>query len=140
LICTRRNIKSKIQIMVKNYRLIALLLSCGFLLFAVLSKLYRGPYWAFSDAYIGDVGIVACLYFGLSFAAPGLKPGLKLFLISAVAIFVELFQATGIPKSMNLPAPFVWVLGSHFDPVDFLFYFAGLLIAFFFDKRLFYAQ
>ena len=123
-----------------KYRLTALILFFGFLLFAVLSKLYRGPFWIFSDAYIGDVGIVACLYFGLAFIGPGLKPVYKLFIICAVAVSVESFQATGIPKAMNLPAPFVWVLGSRFDPVDFLFYLAGLLIAFFIDRRLFYGQ
>ncbi len=124
--------------MVKNYRSIVLILAGGFLLFAVLSKLYRGPYRAFSDAYIGDAGIVACLYFGLAAVCPGLKPGVKLIVIGAVALSVELFQGTGIPAALNLPAPFVWALGSKFDPVDFLFYFAGLLIAFFIDKRLFY--
>ncbi|MBN2411258.1 DUF2809 domain-containing protein [candidate division KSB1 bacterium] len=124
--------------MVKNYRFTALILTGGFLLFAILSKLYRGPLWAFSDAYIGDAGIVACLYFGLAAVCPGLKPGGKLIVIGAVALSVELFQGTGIPGSLNLPAPFVWVLGSKFDPVDFLFYFIGLLAAFFIDKRLFY--
>jgi len=126
--------------MVKYYRLFVLLLSCGFLLFAVLSKLYRGPFWTFSDAYIGDIGIVACLYFLLALIRPGLKPVYKLIVISIIAVFVELLQLTGFPKSLNLAAPFVWVLGSHFDIFDFFFYFIGLFIAFLIDKKLLYGQ
>ena len=111
-------------------------LAAGFLLFAVLSKFYRGPLWIEVNAYVGDIGIVACLYFSLSCFYRTLSPLKKAFIIAAVAILLEWFQSSGIPGSWNLPAPFVWVLGSRFDALDFVFYAIGLIIAVFLDHQI----
>ncbi len=108
-----------------------------FLVFAVASKLYTGPFRSAVDAWVGDVGIVACLYFVLGAFFTRLKPFNKLIIIAAVAVFVECFQLSGIPKALNLPAPFIWILGSQFDVLDFLFYAIGLAIAYFMDKRMY---
>ena len=105
------------------------------LILAILTKLYRGPGWVALNAWAGDVGIVICLFFLLAAIFPGLKPIVKLLIIAFIAVSVECFQGTGIPGSWNLPAPFVWVLGSQFDPRDFIFYAIGLGIAFVLDLK-----
>jgi len=120
----------------ETYRRLALTLGCGFLVFAVLTKLYRGPLHVYIDAWAGDIGIVACLYFILACFFPRLQPVIKGLVIACVAVSVELFQASGIPHSWNLPAPFVWVLGSRFDLMDFGFYFIGIMIALIIDRKL----
>ncbi len=119
-----------------KYRRHALASSCGFLIFAILTKLYRGPLHVYIDAWAGDIGIVACLYFMLACFFPRLQPFIKGLVIACIAVSVELFQASGIPRSWNLPAPFVWVLGSRFDVMDFWFYFIGIIIAFLIDIKL----
>jgi hypothetical protein len=48
---------------IASYRLRACLYSLLFIAVAFASKAYRGPWWRFSDAYIGDVMVV-----GLSFS------------------------------------------------------------------------
>ena len=112
-----------------SLRLKYALLSLLFLASAFFTKFYSGPYWRFADAYLGDVFIVACLYFALSIVCESRGALFKFAAIAALAIVVELFQATGIPASLNLPKPFVFILGTSFDPKDFLFYFAGLCLA-----------
>ena len=111
-----------------------LLMAMVLLLLALASKVYRGPYWQFSNAYVGDIFIVGTLYFILSFAAPGFPPIKKAFTIGMIAVAVELFQATGIPASWGLPEPFSFVLGTSFDPRDFMFYGVGLIVAIILDR------
>ncbi len=117
----------------KMYKKASFLLSLVFLALAFLAKFYTGPCWRIADAYFGDIFIVACLYFALSFFQPSLKPLFKLSAIAALAVFVELFQATGVPASLNLPEPFVFILGTGFDPIDFFCYLVGLALAFLSD-------
>ena len=111
-----------------------LLMAIVLLLLAFASKVYHGPYWQFSNAYVGGVFIVGTLYFMLSFAAPGWPPLKKALAIGMIAVAVELFQATGIPASWGLPEPFSFVLGTSFDPRDFLFYGIGLIVAILLDR------
>ncbi len=120
----------------KSYRFRALLMAAVLLALAFASKYYRGPYWRFSNAYLGDVFIVGTLYFILSIAVPQQSALLKALIIALVALAVELFQATGIPASWGLPEPFSFVLGTAFDGADFLFYAVGLLLALGLDKRI----
>lgn len=96
---------------------------------AFLDKFYRGPAQSFSEAYLGDFFIVGCLYFWLSVMLPRWPMMLKAAAIGFLALSVELFQATLIPASWNLPQPFNFLLGTAFDPKDFVFYFSGLAFA-----------
>jgi len=57
-------------------------------------------------------------------------------MIAAIAVAVELFQLTGLPRSLNLPEPYVFILGSAFDPFDFVYYFIGILMAVIMDMLL----
>ena len=118
-----------------SYRFRCLLIAFVLLALAFASKFYYGPYWRFSNAYLGDVFIVGTLYFFLSIGLPTLAPLKKALIIALVALCVELFQATGIPASWGLPEPFSFVLGTAFDWRDFIFYSIGLLLALGLDKR-----
>jgi hypothetical protein len=111
----------------------AAILSLAFLALAFLSKFYSGPFWRFADAYLGDVFIVACLYFGLSFVFPRKKPIIKFLVIAVFAVAIEFFQATGLPAALQLPKPFVFILGTSYDEFDFVCYLFGLAIAILLD-------
>ncbi len=117
----------------KAYKKASRRLSLLFLALALFAKFYTGPWQHIADAYFGDLFIVASLYYALSLLKPALKPPIKFSAIAALALLVELFQATGIPASLNLPVPFVFILGTGFDVVDFLYYFTGLALAFLLD-------
>ncbi len=112
----------------------SLVASVTFLCLAFLSKGYSGPYQWFAEAYLGDVFIVGCLYFALSLVAPEKSGLFKFIAIGLFAVVVEFFQATGLPAALNLPEPFVFVLGTSFDVFDFVSYFIGLLLAVFVDR------
>ena len=112
-----------------GYKRKCLVAAIVFLALAFLSKLYSGPFWRIADAYFGDVFIVACLYFILSIIFTKIRPLLKFMAIALFATAVELFQATGIPASLELPRPFVFILGTSFDIYDFAFYAVGLMSA-----------
>ncbi|RQW02123.1 DUF2809 domain-containing protein, partial [candidate division KSB1 bacterium] len=116
--------------------LLCLFVSSFALALAFASKYYAGPHQRFADAYLGDVFIVICLYFWLALLWPQLHVLTKFALIAGLAIGVELLQATGLPASLRLPAPFVFVLGTSFDQRDFLFYGTGLMVAVLFDLLL----
>jgi len=105
-----------------------------FLALAFWSKGYDGPHQRWVDAYVGDIFIVACLFYLLSLICPLWRTVIKFLIISGIAVAVESFQATGIPASWRLPEPFVFILGSSFDPLDFLFYGTGLLMVVIIDK------
>ena len=116
-----------------HYAIYAVFAGMVLLLFAIFSKVYHGPYRVFVDAYLGDVGIVGFLYFILGTVFIKLTPVWKFIIISIVATVVELFQLTNIPLQMQLPKPFIFILGTSFDPNDFICYFIGLIIAVFID-------
>lgn len=78
---------------------------------------------------MGDLFIVACLYFWLTIVYPKWRPTVKALSIALLAVAVEIFQATGLPARLQLPEPFVFILGSQFDAKDFIYYLVGLLIA-----------
>ena len=54
-------------------------------------------------------------------------------MIAVFAVAIEFFQATGVPAALQLPRPFVFILGTSYDVFDFLCYLFGLVIAFFLD-------
>ncbi len=120
----------------QKYRLAALVASLVALGLAFLSKYYSGPYQQFSVAYLGDVFIVICLFFWLALVVPRFSTLAKFIIIAAVACSVELLQLSGWPARLNLPEPFVFILGTSFDPKDFLFYAIGLSLAVAMDVRL----
>lgn len=113
-----------------------LILAVIFLSVAIFSKIYQGPYQSQIDAYLGDVGVVGFLYFILSIFSPKQRPMWKALIIALVATAVEMFQLTGIPRTLELPVPFVFVLGTSFDPYDFGCYFVGILLALMIDQKL----
>jgi hypothetical protein len=112
-----------------SYRVQALVFCALFMGFAIASKLYRGPGMQFSAWYLGDVGIVASLYFALSVVKPNWHPLVKWLAVFLFATAVELYQLSGIPVSWNLEGPVVHVFGTSWDVRDFIAYIAGLLIA-----------
>lgn len=114
---------------VRSYRLLSLIVSLVALALAFWSKYYSGPYYQLADAYLGDVFIVMCLYFGLALAFSRLSILKKFLTIAIVACSVELLQFSGWPASLNMPEPFVFILGTSFDPRDFIFYAIGLSLA-----------
>ena len=101
----------------------------AFLLFAIASKLYHGPFEKFSAYYIGDVGIVASLYFMLSMVFPRMSRNMKWIAVFLFATAVEFYQYSGIPVSWNLTGPVVHVFGTSFDRNDFFAYIVGLVAA-----------
>jgi hypothetical protein len=115
--------------MFKKYRLLSLIALLMFLAAAFASKYYQGVGQVFAEAYLGDLFIVGCLYFGLGMFLPKMAMWIKAGLIGLVALLVESFQATGIPASWGLPAPFSFIMGTAFDPRDFLFYALGIISA-----------
>jgi hypothetical protein len=110
-----------------------LLLALFFVTIALLSKIYRGAAWRAVDAYAGDAAIVASLFHALSALRPAAPPPLRIGIIAAVALLVELFQATEIPVGWNLPRPWSFILGSRYDIYDFFAYALGLSIAWLLD-------
>ncbi len=122
---------------VKVYRRAAIITSFVALALAFASKYYAGPYRHFSDAYLGDVFIVICLYYWLASAFPPLPILAKFSAIAVLACAVEFVQLSGWPARLDLPEPFVFILGTSFDPKDFLFYAIGLCLAVLVDGRLY---
>ncbi|RLD09341.1 hypothetical protein DRI50_12270 [candidate division KSB1 bacterium] len=119
----------------RTYKKRSGVLSVIFLILAFLAKWYAGPFWHIADAYLGDFFIVASLYFCLSLILPGVGRTKKIVAVAALAVVVELFQATGIPRSLHLPKPFEFILGTRFDVKDFISYLAGLMLAAAVDQR-----
>lgn len=93
---------------------------------AFASKYYTGYGDAFAEAYLGDFFIVGVLYYVLSAVAPKWTPCRRLAAVALFALAVEAFQATGLPRSWNLPRPLSFVFGTQFDVYDTAFYIAGL--------------
>ena len=120
----------------KRYRVACLVISMVALLCACAAKFYQGPYWRIADAYFGDIFIVICLYFWLALLRPSVRIITKFLMIACLSTAVELLQATGLPASLNLSEPFVFILGTSFDPIDFVCYGVGLLCAVFIDNIL----
>ena len=120
---------SKQNINIRTYRLYAAVASIITLGLALWSKYYSGPYHTFADAWLGDVFIVICLYFWLALAFPRFTILIKFLAIALLATGVELLQLSGWPASLNVPEPFVFILGTSFDPKDFLCYAIGLTLA-----------
>lgn len=101
---------------------------------AFLSKYYNGPHFRFADAYLGDLFIVICLYFVLAGFILKMHIRQKLSSIAVIACSVEFLQWTKIPAQLNLGEPFVFILGTSYDPQDFIFYGLGLTMAGLLDK------
>jgi hypothetical protein len=121
---------------IQEYRLHCSALALLLLGIAFASKAYRGPWWHYANAYVGDIMIVGVIYFTLTLFAVSWSMPKKALCVFIYAVLVELFQATGIPASWNLPAPFVYVFGSVFSYIDILAYIVGLFLAGFLDNQI----
>jgi hypothetical protein len=118
-----------------DYRKKATLFALAFLSFAICSKIYRGPFWRIGHAYLGDVGIVAFLYFLVALLCQKWQPIKRVVIVALFSLFVELLQLTHLPRNLALPDPVIFVIGAKYDPVDYLCYIIGLAIAFLLDSR-----
>lgn len=98
------------------------------LLHFVTGSSYRGPYPAFVNGYLIDILLPFALYFLLSLVEHRVVARwyIRCLLVFGVGSVVELMQYAGAP-----------VLGSTFDPLDFLMYGVGVGLAAIFDTLLF---
>ena len=110
-------------------RLLNLLLSLCFLLFALASKSYTGPFHRFANHYLGDLFIVGWLYFLLLLVFPKLSPSLTAAVVLTISVFVEIAQAKLITKFPGVPSWILFWTGTTFDPLDLLVYLAGVSLA-----------
>jgi hypothetical protein len=118
-----------------DYRKKAIFFAFVFLLFAICCKIYRGPFWQIGHAYLGDVGIVASLYFSVSLLRQRWRPIRKVLVVALFSLLVELLQLTNLPRNLALPDPVIFAIGAKYDPVDYLCYLVGLAIAFSLDRK-----
>jgi hypothetical protein len=106
----------------KKIIIVSIQLAVGLLHFFAGSS-YNGPYPEFVKGYLIDILLPFALYFLLSLAGKSFKPwyirGGLVFLIGST---VESLQYFG-----------VHILGQTFDPMDFIMYAAGVLLAIFID-------
>jgi hypothetical protein len=98
------------------------------LLHFVTGASYRGPFPAFVNSYLIDILLPTSLYFLLSLTEHSL---FRSWVVKALSVFsfgvaVETAQYFGAP-----------VLGRTFDPLDYVMYAVGVLLAAFFDLFLF---
>ncbi len=89
---------------------------------------YRGPHPAFVNGYLLDILVPFAFYFLL---CPQEQPLLRYWTVKAILIFgaassVEIAQLFGVP-----------ILGRTFDPVDFIMYGLGVMLAVIVDTLVF---
>jgi hypothetical protein len=98
------------------------------LLHFVTGANYRGPFPVFVNGYLIDILLPMSLYFLLSLAdlAPFRPWWVKSLSVFGVGVVVETAQFFGAP-----------LLGRTFDPLDYVMYAAGVLLAAFLDIVLF---
>jgi hypothetical protein len=109
-------------------RLAAMLAALSLLLCAgvlVYYELGRGPGRTFVRGAIGDVLVVAFLYFGLA-ALTRWRPRTRLLAVGGLAIATELSQL--VPRSVRSAAVEL-TIGATFDPWDLVCYAVGLGLA-----------
>lgn len=97
----------------------------------VLTKEYVGPHRHWFKNYCGDTIFVMFLYFFIKLIRPymhALSLGLACF--STVAL-IEFSQKISYVWLDNFRATFIGqlILGQHFDPIDFVYYALGVLVA-----------
>ena len=98
------------------------------LLHFVTGASYRGPFPAFVNSYLIDILLPMSLYFLLSLTEHSLFTSwvVKALSVFGVGVAVETAQYFGAP-----------ILGRTFDPLDYVMYAAGVLLAAFLDVFLF---
>jgi hypothetical protein len=98
------------------------------LLHFVTGTSYRGPFPAFVNGYLIDILLPMSLYFLLSLTEHSLFRSwvVKALSVFGVGVAVETAQFFGAP-----------LLGRTFDPLDYVMYAAGVLLAAFLDVFLF---
>lgn len=88
--------------------------------------LYRGPGRAIVRGHLGDVAIVALLYFSLAWWTPR-RRALRAASVGALAACTELAQLVLPPMRRSLAIDLT--VGRTFDPVDLAAYALGLAVA-----------
>jgi hypothetical protein len=91
---------------------------------------YKGPFPVFVNGYMIDIFLPMAAYFLLVFLEPRFPPlrrwYIKSALVFAFGVGVEIAQFFGLP-----------LLGRTFDPLDFVMYGAGVLLAALLDSAVF---
>lgn len=109
----------------RNHRWSAALLAALLLMLLLGVLVYRGPGRAFVRGAIGDVLVVAFLYFTLG-ALTRWRPRTRLLAVGGLALATELSQL--VPRSIRSTAMEL-TIGATFDPWDLVCYAAGLGLA-----------
>jgi hypothetical protein len=106
---------------------------CVLLALGVLAyhDLVRGPGRAFVRGALGDVIVVAFLYFALG-ALTRWRPRARLLAVAGVALATELSQL--VPRGAR-SAAIDLTIGATFDPLDLLCYGAGLALAWALERQ-----
>ena len=79
--------------------------------------------------YLGDLCIVASIYFFVVFAFPSCSPRLAGILVFSFAVLTELLQLTGLPSAAGVPHFLAFWIGQVFDFFDIAVYGFGVLSA-----------
>lgn len=109
----------------RHHRRPAAILAALSLLLGLAVLVYRGPGRAFVRGALGDVLVVAFLYFVLG-AVTRWRPRTRLVAVSGLAVATELSQL--VPRGVRSTAVDLTV-GATFDPWDLLWYGLGLALA-----------
>jgi glycopeptide antibiotics resistance protein len=119
--------KATPQMIRKRVVIVSLVIPIALLHFAT-GKHYRGPYPGFVNGYLLDVLVPFAFYFLLCLNEFSL---LRSWIVKSILVFgagssVEIAQFLGVP-----------ILGRTFDPVDFIMYGIGVILAAVLDTRVF---
>jgi hypothetical protein len=100
------------------------------LLHFVTGPAYRGPFAGFVNGYLLDILVPFAFYFLLC-PHDAIVPFLRPWLVKGLAVFgvgfaVEIAQFYGVP-----------IFGRTFDPLDFVMYGVGVMLAAFLDTKVF---
>jgi hypothetical protein len=109
----------------RHHRRLAAMLAAPSLLLGLGVLVYRGPGRAFVRGALGDVLVVAFLYFTLG-ALTRWRPRTRLLAVGGLALATELSQL--VPRGLRSAAVDLTV-GATFDPWDLLCYGIGLALA-----------
>jgi len=88
----------------------------------IIGPNYNGPFKYFVSGYLIDILLPFCVYFLLKL--PGIIP--KYWMVAAIVVLIGFSVET-------LQYFDIYVLGSTFDPLDYLMYCIGVLLAFLID-------
>ncbi len=112
-------------------RRLAFLMLCSLVVGAFVLR-YRGPGRAVVRGHLGDVAVVALLYWALAWLRWG-RARTRLAVVGLLSVGTELFQAMRPALSRSTLVDLT--VGRTFDPVDLAAYVLGLAVAFAIERR-----